>query len=120
MKVPSGSDHDAVVSYYQHLYSQYYLSPSGGVTWEWLSSQNNLRYILVWASWLSLIALSLWMLTRWEGRTRWRDDLYPQEEYNGYLQEQVGAVGVMRWIWVANLLWAIVVSVLQILHGQVY
>lgn len=120
VKVPTGSSHDAVVSYYHYLYSQYYLSPTGGVTWQWLSLHNNLRYILVGASWLSVIALGLWMLTRWQGRSRWRDDLYPQEEYNGYLQEQVGAVGVMRWIFVADVLWAITISIIEIVQGQVY
>ncbi len=120
MNVPSGSSPEAFKAYYDYLYSNYYLAPNGGVTWEWLSLQNNLRLILVYLGWLVVTALGLWLLTRWQGRTRWRNDLYPQEEYNGYLQEHVGPVGVMKWVWVGIFLWTLFLTVQQILQGQVY
>lgn len=119
-KVPTGSNPETFKAYYEYLWRTFYLKEDGGVTWMWLSLQNNLRYVLIYLGWLAVMALGLWLLTRSEGRTRWRNDLYPQEEYNGYLQEHVGPVGVLKWIWVAVLVWTLGLTVQQLLQGQAY
>ena len=118
-RVPTGDTSESLQAYYHTLYS-HRLDPTGGVTWEWLSLQNNLRFILLWFGWLLVMAVVLYWLNRREGRTRWRNDLYPAEEYNGYLQEHVGPIGVLKWILFGVGAWVLAIIVEQLLQGQVY
>lgn len=120
MSVPTGSSPETFKEYYEYLFREFYMKANGGVTWEWLSLQANLRYILIWAGWLFVVAVGLFMLNRRQGRTRFKDDIYPQEHYNGYIQERVGPSGIIKWVWIGVLLWTLFLTVQQILIGQAY
>lgn len=120
VSVPSGHTPAAFERYYHYLFRRFYMRSDGGVTWQWLSLQNNLRYILLWVGWLVVIALGLFLLTRSQGRSRFRHDLYPQEHYDGFIQERVGPPGILIIVWCGMLAWSIFLTVEQILLGQVY
>jgi len=106
--------------YYEYLFG-FYLRNHWPVTWEWFSLYNNARYVLIFFGWLILMAWGLYRYTRYQSRARWKNDLYPPEEYSGYLQEHVGPVGGgMTWFYWFMFFWMLTLTIQQLIQGQVY
>jgi heme/copper-type cytochrome/quinol oxidase subunit 2 len=114
-QVPTGNTSEIVRQYYQYIYS-YWLGRTGGqnftIRWE----------IYAWvALWIVVLVGGFYIYTRWQRYTRAEKEPYPVESYNGYIQESNGPVGpFLTLFFIAMFVWLVIMTVLNILNGQIY
>ncbi|MCA9986159.1 MAG: hypothetical protein KDE09_05630 [Anaerolineales bacterium] len=113
-QVPTGSSGEVVREYYQHLFSHYLNQFRQAYTIH--------ADVLLWfLFWFVILTAGFFAYTRWQRTTRASQEPYPVESYDGHIQEGNGPVGPFLTIFfIAMAIWLIIVTVLDLLNGQIY
>lgn len=111
--IPTGSSPEVVQAYFNYLYNIYL-------------RQIDQTYYIHWATdagilfWIVVLAVGLYLYTRWQRYTHNPEELYPVESYNGYIQETNGRVGPFLFIvFGVVVIWLIFLTADDLLNGQI-
>lgn len=112
--VPSGNTGEIVRQYYEYLYNHYLVQ---------LGQTYKIRpdLLLLVLFWVFILSVFFYAYTRWQRTTQSGEGLYPVESYNGYIQETNGPVGsFLTLFFIGMFVWLLLVTILDILNGQIY
>ncbi|MGW8318617.1 MAG: hypothetical protein ACWGPS_05170 [Candidatus Promineifilaceae bacterium] len=113
-EVPTGNTVEIVRRYYEYLYTHYLSKIAQNYTIHW--------DVILWVLfWLFVMAAGFFAYTRWQRTTRAKDEPYPTESYNGYIQEGNGPVGTFLILFFIGMFLVLVgITISNLLYGQVY
>ncbi len=112
--VPTGHTGEIVRNYYNYLYEHYLSQFMQNTTIHWDT--------ILWVGlWIFVLAAFFFAYTRWQRTSRSREEPYPIESYNGYIEEGNGPVGTfLTLFFVGMFIWLAILTVMDLLHGQIY
>jgi RsiW-degrading membrane proteinase PrsW (M82 family) len=112
--IPTGDSGEIVRQYYDYLYAHYLsqIAQRTGVP------EDTLLWVLLW---VFILTSLFYAYTRWQRTTNESNEPYPVESYNGYIEEANGPVGTfLRLFFVGMFIWLLTMTVLSLMHGQIY
>ena len=112
--VPTGHTGETIREYYDYLYSHYLdqIMQTYYIHWD------TLLWVLLW---VFALGAFFYAYTRWQRSTRENNEPYPVESYNGYIEESNGPVGTfLTLFFIGMFVWLVILTVLDLLHGQIY